>query len=90
MPLLAVEHYACRVIQCIIEHGSADQVTRIVDELAPETEQLSQDQYGHHVIEHVLKHARPDDRSKIINRLRGKFMVLGQHKFARFTDRRLV
>ena len=34
------------------------------------------------MIQHVLEHGRPEDKSKIVSELRGKVLVLGQHKFA--------
>lgn len=42
-----------------------------------------QDQYGNYVIQHVLEHGRPEDKSKIVAEVRGKVLVLSQHKFAR-------
>lgn len=44
---------------------------------------LFQDQYGNYVIQHVLEHGRPEDKSKIVAEVRGKVLVLSQHKFAR-------
>jgi len=44
---------------------------------------LLQDQYGNYVIQHVLEHGRPEDKSKIVAEVRGKVLVLSQHKFAR-------
>ena len=76
--------YGCRVIQRILEHCNADQVSGILEELHQQTEHLVHDQYGNYVVQHVLEHGQPDDKSKIIAQLRGKFMVLSQHKFARF------
>lgn len=46
-------------------------------------ERLPQDQYGNYVIQHVLEHGRPEDKSKIVAEVRGKVLVLSQHKFAR-------
>uniref|UniRef100_A0A8C6MEQ3 PUM-HD domain-containing protein n=1 Tax=Nothobranchius furzeri TaxID=105023 RepID=A0A8C6MEQ3_NOTFU len=43
---------------------------------------LLQDQYGNYVIQHVLEHGRPEDKSKIVAEVRGKVLVLSQHKFA--------
>ena len=43
-----------------------------------------QDQYGNYVIQHVLEHGRPEDKSKIVAEVRGKVLVLSQHKFARY------
>uniref|UniRef100_A0A3Q2VPB6 Pumilio RNA-binding family member 2 n=1 Tax=Haplochromis burtoni TaxID=8153 RepID=A0A3Q2VPB6_HAPBU len=40
------------------------------------------DQYGNYVIQHVLEHGRPEDKSKIVAEVRGKVLVLSQHKFA--------
>jgi len=79
--------YGCRVIQRILEHCNVDQVSGILEELHQQTEHLVHDQYGNYVIQHVLEHGQPDDKSKIIIQLRGKFMALSQHKFARFVDR---
>ena len=34
-------------------------------------------------VQHVLEHGRPEDKSKIVLEMRGKVLVLSQHKFAR-------
>lgn len=44
---------------------------------------LLQDQYGNYVIQHVLEHGRPEDKTKIVAEVRGKVLILSQHKFAR-------
>jgi len=82
---IATHQFGFQVIQCAISCCTADQVTRIVDELEPQVESLSQDQYGNRVIQRVLIHGRLNDKSRIIKQLRGKFTVLSRHKFARFT-----
>ena len=81
---LAMHPYGCRVIQRILEHCTAEQATGILDELHQQTDHLVHDQYGNYVVQHVLEHGQPEDKSKIINQLRGKFVELSQHKFARF------
>ncbi|CAL9691972.1 unnamed protein product [Knipowitschia caucasica] len=43
---------------------------------------LFKDQYGNYVIQHVLEHGRPEDKSKIVGEVRGKVLLLSQHKFA--------
>lgn len=48
------------------------------------TEKLVQDQYGNYVIQHVLEHGNPEDKSRIISELRGRILLLSQHKFARY------
>ena len=60
-----------------------EQTQPIQEELHSQTERLVQDQYGNYVIQHVLEHGRPEDKSKIVAELRGKILVLSQHKFAR-------
>ncbi len=37
---------------------------------------------GNYVIQHVLEHGNPEDKSRIIQELKGKILVLSQHKFA--------
>ena len=78
--------YGCRVIQRILEHCNIDQVSGILEELHQQTDHLVHDQYGNYVVQHVLEHGQPEDKTKIISQLRGKFLVLSQHKFARFAD----
>lgn len=55
-------------------------------ELLNQTDFLVHDQYGNYVIQHVLEHGQHDHRSKIIALLRGKIMLLSQHKFARWVE----
>ncbi|XP_024912695.1 pumilio homolog 2 isoform X3 [Cynoglossus semilaevis] len=43
---------------------------------------LFKDQYGNYVIQHVLEHGRPEDKTKIVAEVRGKVLILSQHKFA--------
>jgi hypothetical protein len=92
---LAMHPYGCRVIQRILEHcsqwtnrpnaaedpGVAAQLS-VLDELLSETPKLVQDQYGNYVVQHVLEHGRPEDKGEIIRHLRGRIVVLSQHKFA--------
>lgn len=54
-----------------------------MEELHQTTERLVQDQYGNYVVQHVLEHGSHDDKSKIVAEIRGKVLVLSQHKFAR-------
>ena len=37
---------------------------------------------GNYVIQHVLEHGNPEDKSRIIMELKGKVLILSQHKFA--------
>jgi len=60
-----------------------EQTSPILEELHQQTDRLVQDQYGNYVIQHVLEHGQPEDKSKIVTELRGKVLVLSQHKFAR-------
>lgn len=92
---LATHPYGCRVIQRILEHcsqwtnrsnasedpGIAAQLS-VLNELLSETPRLVQDQYGNYVVQHVLEHGRPEDKAEIIRHLRGRIVVLSQHKFA--------
>jgi precorrin-6B methylase 1 len=92
---LATHPYGCRVIQRILEHcsqwanrpdaaedpGIAAQLS-VLDELLSETPSLVQDQYGNYVVQHVLEHGRSEDKAEIIRHLRGRIVVLSQHKFA--------
>ncbi|KAK3087170.1 hypothetical protein FSP39_002529 [Pinctada imbricata] len=80
---LSTHPYGCRVIQRILEHCTKDQTTPVLEELHQATERLVQDQYGNYVIQHVLEHGQPEDKSKIVAELRGKVLILSQHKFAR-------
>nr|CAD7409866.1 unnamed protein product [Timema cristinae] len=84
---LSTHPYGCRVIQRILEHCTQEQTSPILEELHQHTEQLIQDQYGNYVIQHVLvlrlaEHGKPEDKSQIILSVRGKVLVLSQHKFA--------
>lgn len=92
---LAMHPYGCRVIQRILEHcsqwenrpnaaedpGVAAQLS-VLNELLSETPKLVQDQYGNYVVQHVLEHGRPEDKAEIIRHLRGRIVILSQHKFA--------
>lgn len=80
---MSTHPYGCRVIQRILEHCVHDQTQPILEELHKNTERLVQDQYGNYVIQHVLEHGNPEDKSRIIAELKGKVLVLSQHKFAR-------
>lgn len=80
---LSTHPYGCRVIQRILEHCTKEQITPIMEELHQTTERLVQDQYGNYVVQHVLEHGSHDDKSKIVAEIRGKVLVLSQHKFAR-------
>lgn len=60
-----------------------EQTAPILEELHEHTERLVQDQYGNYVIQHVLEHGTAEDKGKIVMELRGKALLLSQHKFAR-------
>ena len=80
---LSTHPYGCRVIQRILEHCKPEQTDPVLAELHENTERLVQDQYGNYVIQHVLEHGHMEDKSKIVNTIRGKVLMLSQHKFAR-------
>lgn len=80
---MSTHPYGCRVIQRILEHCTKEQIVPILEELHQAIERLVQDQYGNYVVQHVLEHGSLDDKSKIVAELRGKVLVLSQHKFAR-------
>ena len=80
---LSTHPYGCRVIQRILEHCTPEQTGPVLDELHEHTERLVQDQYGNYVIQHVLEHGHMEHKSQIVNTIRGKVLMLSQHKFAR-------
>uniref|UniRef100_A0A3P9ATK4 Pumilio RNA binding family member 2 n=1 Tax=Maylandia zebra TaxID=106582 RepID=A0A3P9ATK4_9CICH len=62
------------------QFGSAEQKLALATRIRGHV--LPLDQYGNYVIQHVLEHGRPEDKSKIVAEVRGKVLVLSQHKFA--------
>nr|AQX83029.1 pumilio [Oscarella lobularis] len=80
---LSTHPYGCRVIQRILEHCTPQQTSPILEELHESIDRLVIDQYGNYVVQHVLEHGQPEDKSNIILRIKGKVLLLSQHKFAR-------
>jgi mRNA-binding protein PUF3 len=80
--VLAAHTYGCRVIQRMLEHGSADDKRDILAELHTSATGLITDQYGNYVTQHVIQHGNPEDRSRMINLVTNQLVSLSKHKFA--------
>jgi pumilio RNA-binding family len=80
--MLAKHPYGCRVIQRILEYGSAAQVDVVLTEIVASVTSLVQDQYANYVVQHVLENGRTRDRAAIIQRLTPNVVSMSQHKFA--------
>ncbi|MEQ2190399.1 hypothetical protein XENOCAPTIV_009956, partial [Xenoophorus captivus] len=76
------------VLKCVKDQNGNHVVQKCIECVQPQALQFiidafqGQDQYGNYVIQHVLEHGRPEDKSKIVAEVRGKVLVLSQHKFA--------
>jgi len=79
---LSSHPYGCRVIQRILEHGSNDQKTIILEELRQYYPELIQDMYGNYVIQFVMQHGWESDRQILIKEVQSKLLDFSQHKFA--------
>ena len=79
---LSSHPYGCRVIQRILEHGSNNQKTAILEELRQYYSELIQDCYGNYVIQFVMQHGWESDRQVLIKEVQSKLLDFSQHKFA--------
>lgn len=79
---LSSHPYGCRVIQRILEHGSNNQKTTILEELRQYYSELIQDCYGNYVIQFVMQHGWESDRQVLIKEVQSKLLDFSQHKFA--------
>lgn len=52
---LCLDLYGCRVIQCILQHGTVVHRTTIFAGLRSRAMSLIQDRYGNYVIQHALR-----------------------------------
>lgn len=79
---LSAHSYGCRVIQRLLEYGTAEDKAVIMRELHAASHLLITDQYGNYVAQHVIKSGKADDSSKIIELVISDFLTLSKHKYA--------
>jgi len=70
-PDLARHEYGCRIYCRLLEHMASDPaVSKLIDDVLWETEELLRHTFGHHVVECALEHGLPQQRQQIIAALR--------------------
>lgn len=74
---LSRDLYGCRVIQCILEHGTGEHRSAIFNELFKDRLTLIDDHYGNYVIQHALRmFIEYFHFNRIINIKSSKFRVI--------------
>lgn len=61
----ARHRFGCRIIERLLEHCSAEQLSPLVEELLAEGAVLSGHIYGYYVMQHLLEHGPPDVAARI-------------------------
>ncbi|KAA6388025.1 MAG: putative pumilio RNA-binding family protein [Streblomastix strix] len=80
--LIATHVYGCRVLQRLLERGTAAQRTKIAENLLPHTNELSTNQYGNYVVQHLMERGDKDTRKQLLQIIKGRFFNMSLHKFA--------
>lgn len=65
---IARHRCGCRVLERLLEHNKADQISQLLDQIVDDAEALSRHQYGNFVIQHTLEH-QPQYRGAILEQL---------------------
>ena len=79
---LSCHPYGCRIVQRLLENCSTSQKDLLLNQILTNTDHLLLDQYGNYVIQHILEHGDQSNKSRIVERIRGRVLMLSQHKFA--------
>merc|ERR1719330_235759 len=64
--VVARHRFGCRVLERLVEHGTEDQMSTLVDQCVEHTEELSRHLFGNFVIQSLLEHASPHRREMIL------------------------
>jgi len=79
---VAKHRLGCRVVERLVEHGTEQQMCRLLDEWVQLAEELSRHQYGNFVIQSVLEHGAPPRRQGIVQQLLPSLPQLATHRTA--------
>lgn len=79
---VARHRFGCRVVERLVEHGTEQQMCRLMDQWVLHAEELSRHQYGNFVIQSVLEHGSPDRRQSILQQLLPGLPQLATHRTA--------
>lgn len=82
MSTLSQQAFACRVVQRMLEYGTAADKTEIMDELYPVANMLIMDQYGNYVAQNLIQNGNKEDRDKMIDFVMEQLVSFSRHKFA--------
>lgn len=76
---IAKHQYGCRVVERVIEHSPAKDITPLIGQILEEVENLSEHCYGNFPVQHLLEHYSQCG-NVITDRLRPKIAELSMHK----------
>lgn len=79
---LALNQFACRVIQRALEHGNEEDKLYLVTELHKGAHTLITDAYGNYVAQHIIEAGKPEDRARMIEAVLSQAITLSTHKHA--------
>lgn len=79
---LALNQYACRVIQRTLEHGNEEDRLYLVSELHKGAHTLITDAYGNYVAQHIIEAGKSEDRARMIATVMSQAVALSTHKHA--------
>lgn len=79
---LALNQYACRVIQRALEHGNEEDKFYLVSELHKGAHTLITDAYGNYVAQHIIEAGQLEDRARMIAAVMSQTITLSTHKHA--------
>lgn len=79
---LSQQPYACRVIQRMIEKGTAADKAFILKEFHEVAKKLATHQWGNYVVQAVIKHGGDEARAKVIRLCLDQFFTFSKEKVA--------
>lgn len=69
--------YGCRIVQRLLEHGPADQVTDLIDCLLEDAINICAHPYGNYVIQNLLDQSTREQRRRLLHSLMDNVTLVG-------------
>lgn len=80
---VARHRHGCRIIQRLLDRGTAAQVQRITDDIVVASVSLSMDPYGNYVVQHVFESGDVGSRRALAQALARDVGLLGSNSYGR-------
>jgi pumilio RNA-binding family len=78
----ARHQYGCRLLERLVEHCPAQQVSSLVEEALVDAEPLCRHPYANFVMQHLFEHGTPEWKASIAAQISGAISHLAKHRTA--------